>query len=442
MVFLDESLEDDFRRFEKEIRTDPVAVLLARLRRDKFTEALMACPDVAEVIPSGSLARGTNVGPLHDVDLIVVYKAGHRPPGWGSIGESAENALEHLQGEIGQTLQGGPVSLVQETQVRNHVIKCSLDPWPLDAVLPRTPPVDVMPAIRKGNHLRVPERENSRWIDVDPERLVKMVAARERQWGNFKQVVRMVKYWADHHGIKMKNLAVEVLVLEYCPRPGFLESLSCSDAVVGFFKAAAKAKISRLFDPTGRCGEIDPHLDYAKLRRELDASAKLALRAVEAERAWQDPREAVGQHPQPEKLWREIFGPKFARPSFWSWLTGRRSRRCPAPVRDWLAAENTPPEPAWPHEQAWDFPGDPTWQYETTRQDPERTGSQAPGDPGPGAAAGEPGSPSPTPRPGPERGPTGGSTGDTRRPGWIRRSLAGVLGASRAEVPAKPVIFG
>ena len=39
----------------------------------------------------------------------------------------------------------------------------------------------------------------------------------------------------------MKNLAVEVMVLEYCPRPRLFETLAVGDAVARFFEAAAKA---------------------------------------------------------------------------------------------------------------------------------------------------------------------------------------------------------
>ena len=38
-----------------------------------FIGKLERLPDVVEVIESGSLARGTQIGPVHDVDLIVVF---------------------------------------------------------------------------------------------------------------------------------------------------------------------------------------------------------------------------------------------------------------------------------------------------------------------------------------------------------------------------------
>ena len=91
--------EDAFRRFGHDIESDPIGVLLAKWRRDAFIEKLKRLPDVVEVIPSGSLARGTQIGPVHDVDLIVVFdRSAH--PGYGSGTESARAAMMHLEEEI------------------------------------------------------------------------------------------------------------------------------------------------------------------------------------------------------------------------------------------------------------------------------------------------------------------------------------------------------
>ena len=32
-------------------------------------------------------------------------------------------------------------------------------------------------------------------------------------------VIKMVKAWAKHNGLHMRNLAIDVLALKYCPRP-------------------------------------------------------------------------------------------------------------------------------------------------------------------------------------------------------------------------------
>jgi hypothetical protein len=139
---------DPFDKFAQDIESDPLVVLLARWRRSAVINALKDRPDVVEVIPTGSLARSTHLGPIDDVDLIVVFDESMHPDWHG--GGSAQVALEHLQAAVRETLQAGserPFGLVHDTELRNHVVKCDLDPslGPLNTVIPDAPPVAVMP---------------------------------------------------------------------------------------------------------------------------------------------------------------------------------------------------------------------------------------------------------------------------------------------------------
>jgi hypothetical protein len=313
--------DDGFRSFSRAIESDPIGVLLAKWRRDAFIEKLEKLPDVAEVIESGSLARGTQIGPVHDVDLIVVFDSS-RHPDYGikdkseKAVESAQAAMTHLEGELGDQLHpwfGAREGLLKETEQRTHVVTCYAG-WTeaLADIIPLAPPVDVMPAVREGSHLLVPERGIG-WVDVDPEKFMRQVEQRQREWKYFKEVVGMVKAWAKLNHLDMKNLAIEVMVLKYCPRPGLFETLSCGEAVARFFEAAARANITSLTDPAGRCGEIDPKMDYSDLRTALDRAAGLARKAMDAEHLWEHPHHAVGPVPHPNELWRKLFGSKYPR---------------------------------------------------------------------------------------------------------------------------------
>ena len=336
--------DEAFDRFSKAIESDPLDVLLARWRRDTFTSRLRKLPGVVEVIHSGSLARGTQVEGIHDVDLIVVFDADQLPdPSLGS--RSAAAALEHLQTGIEQRLGAGQGPLTREisgTQLRNHVVRCQdVSLGPFDGIIPSAPPVDVMPAIRRGSHLLVPERRNDRWVDVDPEKLIRLVEERKREWKYFDEVVRMVKVWAEHAHLDIKSVAIEVMVLQYLPRPRFFETLSCGEAVARFFEAASRASISTLRDPA-RGGKIDPKMNYAALRRELNKAAGLARQAVDAERAIANPALAEGMVKPPGFFWRQIFGrkypysgkhywhPQYSEPMTW----GKPARKHPADFTD------------------------------------------------------------------------------------------------------------
>jgi Nucleotidyltransferase domain len=306
--------EEAFDRFGRAIETDPLDVLLARWRRDAFTTRLRRLPGVVQVIHSGSLARGTHVGQIHDVDIIVVFDAA-ACPGWDRGSGSAAAALEDMRAGIDKRLgsgQGPFTRLVQRTELRNHVVRCQdVSLGPLDDIIPSGPPVDVMPALRVGSHLRVPGRRRDRWDDVDPEKLMRLVEERKREWKYFDEAVRMVKVWAERSHLNMQSVAIEVLVLKYLPRPRFFETLSCGEAMARFFEAAARANIHMLSDPAGRCGEIDPGMNYGALRAALTKAAGLARQAVDAERAIENPNLAEGAIEDPNHFWRKIFGRKF-----------------------------------------------------------------------------------------------------------------------------------
>lgn len=93
------SIDGAFDTFQGTVNADPAQVKTARERRDIFKGAFGGENDVTKVFGSGSLARSTQLKPVHDVDLIVVYDLAEHP-GWGSDGYSAANALIHAQGQV------------------------------------------------------------------------------------------------------------------------------------------------------------------------------------------------------------------------------------------------------------------------------------------------------------------------------------------------------
>lgn len=123
----------------------------ARDRRDLFRTAFGS--ESAETVPSGSLARGSQHTPIHDVDLIIVFDAEEYPE-WGRPGESAQSAIDHLHGRIRKLLgtntdagEGEVDAVVHRAFRGNHAVRCYLDE---DASDPRAFTVDVVPAIRQS----------------------------------------------------------------------------------------------------------------------------------------------------------------------------------------------------------------------------------------------------------------------------------------------------
>jgi hypothetical protein len=290
-----------FGQFQTVVNADPVSVAEARRRRNLFRDAFTPLPDVAEVIASGSLARSTQLDPIHDVDLIVVFAPdGHTE--WGAAGSSADDALSYVARLVMSTLgatNGTIATEVRLTSKRNHVVKCFLD----DPEAENPFAVEVAAALRQPDgSLLLPERHNSRWITADPEYLITQVAGRQQAWPDFVPLVRVLKWWKKNSArLDMKSLAVEVLALR-C----LLQTDTRGAALAQFFTAAATEVMYGVSDPAGHCGEIQPDLDRAAARRALIDAADLANQALDAEAA-QDADKAVA-------LWAQVFGAEFPQP--------------------------------------------------------------------------------------------------------------------------------
>lgn len=290
-----------FDTFQTAVNADPEQLTEARRRRDVVLNSMSAQPDTEadDCFVSGSLARGTQRGLIHDVDIVVVYTADDHPE-WGAPGDSAEQALEHARGQAKDALgtDGDDGTEIRHTLLRNHSVKCFLD----DPKDPKAFTVDIVPALRQDNgRLLVPERLTSRWIESDPQYLIREVARRHREWNRFVPLVRLLKHWNDQSDSQMKNLAVEVLALKHLSAVD-----SRQNAVQRFFTAAAANIMYGIDDPAGVCGLIQPDLDLAATKETLDEAATTAWDAYILG--------LDGHHDSAVCKWRDMFGDEFPDP--------------------------------------------------------------------------------------------------------------------------------
>ena len=255
-----------------------------------------------EVIPSGSLARGTHKDPIQDVDVIIIYDTSHHPE-WGQPGASAADALDHTRFLVNSLLgatNGTHEKAVRLAKPRNHAVKCFMDdPDDDDAFT-----VDAMSALRTTNGLLIPEALSFDWVPSDPEFLMSEAANKHEQWRKYAGSVRMLKGWAAHQTIKIKSLVPEILALDYLPT-----NRTQPVAIKDFFvRSAYHVQGGGLVeDPAGLCGAIQGDLDYAAFGDTLSRAADLAGRAVTAQANGEDSK-AVG-------LWGEVFGDQFPKPA-------------------------------------------------------------------------------------------------------------------------------
>lgn len=290
---------DSFDSLQREVDADVEVVRLARERRDTFKAALATAPDVKVVWGSGSLARSTQLQPVHDVDLVVEFDPDQHLE-WGQDGDSAEEAIERCRDLVHELLSvenGTYAQLVRQvnTAERNRAAKCFVDPPDADNAFT----VDVMPALRRSDGILIPFKSERRWTLADPEYLIGQVLERQREWAQFRPLVRMLKYWARQHTAdtgRVKSLVMEVLALD-CLSEG-----NRPEALKAFF-AEASIHSLRIEDPAGLSGEIQPDLDIAGLRRALEDSAHSATAALRAA--------ANNDQPGATQHWQDVFGDAF-----------------------------------------------------------------------------------------------------------------------------------
>ena len=290
-----------FDRYQKFVNADDADLRLAKERRDIFKTAFEPEADVVEVIRSGSLARGTQRDPIHDVDMIVVFD-GESHQDWGQPGQSAADALDLTRGRIAALLGTGDGSVAREVRralPRNHAVKCFLDDPDDESGFT----VDVTPALEFDGMLSIPEKRSACWVPTNPAVLTGLVEARHAEWDKYAGTVRMLKAWTDSQPMKVKSLVMEVLATEYLPL-----GKSRAIAIRNFFAAAAFAieNGQKVSDPANVSGEIQADLDYEKFAVALRASAEAADAAI-SKQIHNDNHGSIS-------LWGDVFGDGFPAP--------------------------------------------------------------------------------------------------------------------------------
>ncbi|MGJ9372561.1 SMODS domain-containing nucleotidyltransferase [Nesterenkonia sp. CF4.4] len=289
-----------FDDFQQSVNANPQQVQIARHRRAKFREGLLSAPNVAEVVDSGSLARSTQLAPIHDVDLIAVFEPDNDSE-WGQDGPSSSDALDTVHDLVRTTLAdpgGSHSELVRLAKPRNRAVKCFVDNP--DAEHPFT--VDVMPALRnQDGTLLLPSKREQRWTTANPEFLIRRVQEQQDTWREYRSMVRVLKHWRKNCGTSVKSLVMEALALDYLPlqtnRPNALRQ---------FFVAASYNVLGGVRDPAGFCGEIQPNLDLSALQQALSDAGDKSTLAIEASGRGDDI--AAQWH------WKSVFGEDFPTP--------------------------------------------------------------------------------------------------------------------------------
>ena len=293
-------IEQAFNTLQTNVNANPDMVKEARRRRNLFINTFETLDDVERGRVSGSLARGSQIDPIRDVDTYIEFAAAQHPT-WGTPGTSAQDALDYTQTKVRELLgatEGSFDQAVHLATTRNHSVKCFLD----DPEDPDAFTVDVMPVLKQADGtLLIPEARSSRWVPANPKYLIDEVAARHSSWNRFVPVVRLIKRWTREQSTGIKPLVLEVMALQHLP-----EAATRGEALKLFFAAANYHIAWPVVDPAGLCGEIQPDMDKAAAKKFLEEAAEISYRAEDAR--------ARGETDEAACLWCKLFGDAFPEP--------------------------------------------------------------------------------------------------------------------------------
>ena len=288
-----------FAEFHEELKLDPDEVAFARGFPNEVREALSeGGVKVTHSFLQGSLARGTMVSPLKDVDMVV------------SLDRDTYGYL--LTDPRGPDFAMDLLKRALETQLRPKYPRLRFGPRKRHALPIELgggyPSFDLVPAFETATNdddVLIADRDDKKWERSNPRELIRFVAkANQATGGKLIHVVRMVK-----HSVRTKlhekfpGIAVESLAIDAIGGP-----MSYAQAAVLVFGQGAEALGGPIFEPTGR-DDLAPKIDQIEPGFTNKAKRWFGEKAGEARRALN--LGESGDHDQSISWWHRVFGPPF-----------------------------------------------------------------------------------------------------------------------------------
>ena len=252
--------------------------------------------DIEHDFLTGSYARHTKTKPLKDVDIFCVLGEGerhYRKKAPNAVLDAVQHALAKKYGQSAVTRQRRSVSLNFGVNVVDDLTDYQVVSF------------DVVPAFVFSENYEIPDTGTSGWTQTNPrvhaDRAVDAQKAYSNEW---KGLVRMMKYWNNHHDKPIKpSFLIEVMALEilHPPYGGRRDR-----EMQGFFVTLADRLHETWRDPAGLGPPVSDAMDSARI-----SNAVAALRAAEREAANAIDLSRRGKQGESLRAWRALLGPLF-----------------------------------------------------------------------------------------------------------------------------------
>lgn len=295
------STEDAFAKFRSRLELNDKERKNASKRQREIREHMDEEFDVDHDFLTGSYARYTKTKPLKDVDIFCVLgedEYHYRKKAPSELLDAVESALAKKYGR----------SCVRR-QRRSVNVDFGVKPDAEDKTDNRVVSFDVVPAFSLDNDYEIPDTGTNGgvggWTKTNPrvhaDKAVEAQQAYSREW---KGLVRMMKYWNNHHDKPTKpSFLIEVMALEVLHPPYGGDRAR----EMQFFFAALAGRIHETWgDPAGLGPSVSDAMDATRR-----VAAEQALRAAEREAAHAIALWRQGRQGDALKAWRVLFGPLF-----------------------------------------------------------------------------------------------------------------------------------
>ena len=287
----------------------------ARRLRERLESYLAEHPDftLKKILLSGSLAKGTALSSLNDIDMACYIS------GAGTSAEVAE-LLDYLAGRLRKAF---PNFSPDQVTAQTYSVTVSFRGTGLD--------VDVVPILYDGDpdwYGYLVSQDDGSYLETNVSQHLEFIRKRKRaQEQHFAQIVRLLKFWVrkvkrEEDGFRFKSFMVELILAHLCDQGDDLSDYP--EALQHFFTYVANTalrdpivfddyyepsdvKLSsepvKMFDP------VNPDNNVSKLytKTQADAIADVALDAGDAV----DAALAAPTKGETVRYWRKVFGPSF-----------------------------------------------------------------------------------------------------------------------------------
>jgi hypothetical protein len=265
-------------------------------RRQKEIRAHMDSKfDIETDFLTGSYRRWTKTKPLKDVDIFEVL--GEKERHYRSKPPSVLLAAVH----DALVEKYGPDRVA--TQRRSVCVDFGVSAP--DDETDEVMSIDVVPAFAKDDYYEIPDNKTGDWTKTNPKvHEDKAVDANKAFDGEWKALVRMAKYWNNHHGKPVRpSFLIEVMALGVL-HPPFGGSFERE--IQGFFHALADRLDETWPDPAGLGPAVSDSMDAAARSAAKTSLNQAGQAATQAIRLARD-----GKTGEALKAWRALFGPLF-----------------------------------------------------------------------------------------------------------------------------------